>query len=114
MKYSLVIGRFQCLPPHQGHLRLIRKVLDEGKNVLIALRKEDGSKDNPYTQLEREIAFKKFFKKEIKEGRIKIIWIDDIEEVVYGRKVGWDVREIKLDKDTEKISATKIRGKKIK
>jgi len=32
-----------------------------------------------------------------------------VSEVVHGRGVGWDVREIKLDAETEKISATDIR-----
>ena len=35
-KYSLFIGRYQ--PLHAGHINLIRVVLNEGKNVLVALR----------------------------------------------------------------------------
>jgi len=55
--------------------------------------------------------FKSAFWKEIKENRIKVISIPDVEEVVYGRKVGWGMREIRLDEETEKISATEIRKK---
>jgi len=35
-KYSLMIGRYQ--PFHEGHQKLVQKVLDEGKKVCIALR----------------------------------------------------------------------------
>ncbi len=108
-KYSLVIGRFQCLPPHAGHLTLINKVLEEGGNVLIGLRKEDLTDKNPYTQAEREVEFNKIYEKEIKEGRVIMLAIPDIKEVVYGREVGWGIREIRLDSETEAISATKIR-----
>ena len=46
MKYSLFIGRYQ--PFHDGHKALIQKVLDEGKNVLIAVRDCPDDKDNPW------------------------------------------------------------------
>ena len=107
--YSLVIGRFQCLPPHEGHLTLIRTLLEEGKNVCIALREADGTDKNPYTFEERHRAFMKIFGKEVAQGRVKIIKIPDIEEVVYGRKVGWGIREIRLDPKIEAISGTEMR-----
>lgn len=44
--------------------------------------------------------------------KIKVIVIPDISEVCYSRKVGWGIREIRLDKETERISATKIRNRK--
>jgi len=52
-------------------------------------------------------------KKLLKEHKsyVKIIKIPDISNIVYGRKVGWDIREIKLDKEIEAISATSIRMK---
>ncbi len=102
MKYSLFIGRYQ--PLHEGHIALIRKVLDEGKNVCVALRDTPIDKDNPYSIDERKIMFYKEF-----ELGVKVIAIPDIEEVVYGRKVGWGIREIRLDEKTESISATAIR-----
>jgi len=113
-KYSLLIGRYQCLPPHKGHQTLIDKLLNEGKNVLIALRKEDGTKNNPYTQLERQYHFTKIYKKEIRLGKVKIVNIPDIEEVCWGRGVGWGRREIRLDEKTEAISATKLRKERKK
>lgn len=107
--YEFVIGRFQCLPPHFGHLELIRTVLKEGKNVCIALREADGGEKNPYSFQERHRAFMKIFGKEVSEGKVKIIKIPDIENVIYGRKPGWGIREVRLSKKLESISGTKIR-----
>jgi len=109
--YSLVIGRFQCLPPHDGHLGLINTLLKEDKNVCIALRDTDTNEKNPYTFEQRHRAFMKIYSKKVAEGRIKIIKIPDIEDVVYGRKVGWGIREIRLNSKIEDISGTKIREK---
>lgn len=106
MKYSLFIGRWQ--PFHEGHKKLIQKVLDEGKNVCIAIRDTEISKENPYTVMEREMMIVKAFPDA--DFRIVIIRIPDIEEVCYGRKVGWGIREIRLDEETEKISGTEIRN----
>ena len=101
MKYSLFIGRWQ--PLHEGHKKLIRTVLDEGKNVCVAIRDTEVDKDNPFTTEEREQMILDAF------PHVKVIIIPDIEEVVYGRKVGWGIREIRLDEDVEKISGTSIR-----
>lgn len=104
--YSLFVGRWQ--PFHKGHKALIETVLKEGKSVLIAIRNTDISESNPLTVLER----KRVIKKALAEwkDKVKIISIPDIEEVCYGRKVGWGIREITLPKELEDISATKIRN----
>ena len=112
--YELFIGRYQVPQPHEGHIKLIRKILNEGKNVCIALRKEDGTEQNPYSQKERREGFETIFINEIKEGKIVIIDIPDIANVCYGRKVGWGIREIKLSKEIENISGTEIRKNEIK
>ncbi len=106
-KYSLFIGRYQ--PLHKGHITLIRKVLDEGKNVCIALRDTPISDTDPYSIEKRTKMFGKEFRKEIEECKVKVITIPDIEEVCYGRKVGWGIRQISLSEEIEKISATEIR-----
>jgi len=108
--YSLMIGRYQ--PLHDGHCALIQKVLDEGKNVLVAIRDTEISKNNPYNYRERWRMVNDRFMDAISDGKLAIIKIPDIEEVCYGRKVGWGIREIHLDKKTESISATKIRKNK--
>lgn len=99
---SLFIGRYQ--PLHEGHIKLINKVLDEGKPVVVALRDTPIDESNPYTIEERKEMFAKAF-----GDKVQVIAIPDIAEVCYGRKVGWGIREIRLDEDTESISATKIR-----
>jgi len=107
-RYSLFIGRYQ--PLHQGHIKLIRTVLGEGKNVCVALRNTLQDENNPYSISERFGMFRDAFNQEIEDGKLMVISIPDIEEVCYGRKVGWDIRQISLDKETEAISATEIRN----
>ena len=51
MKYSLFIGRYQ--PFHQGHQELIETVLNDGKNVCIAVRDTPISETDPYSLEDR-------------------------------------------------------------
>ena len=108
MKYSFFIGRYQHF--HLGHETIIRKVLDEGKNVLIGIRDTAISENNPFSVKKRVEFIEKALGKYIKEGQLKIIVIPDIEEVCYGRKVGWGIRNIRVDDQIEAISATRIRN----
>lgn len=110
MKTSMLIGRYQ--PPHKGHKALIDTVLKEGNNVVIALRDTPIQETDPYTIEERFNMFKEMYPDAVmypEKGRIVICAIPDISEVVYGRKVGWGIRQIHLDKEIEDISATEIR-----
>jgi len=97
----MFVGRWQ--PLHKGHIALFEKVRKEGKKILIAIRDTNIDKDNPYTAKERMETIKKFV------PHARVIVIPDIEEICYGRKVGWGIREIRLDKKIEEISATKLR-----
>ena len=67
------------------------------------------NKKNPlkfnYVRKKIKIALKNYKNKYI------IIKIPVVSEVVYGRKVGYKIRKIKLSKKIEDISATKIRKK---
>ena len=101
MAYSLFIGRWQ--PLHDGHKKLIQSILDEGKDVCIAIRDTEVSTENPFSIEEREAMILEAF------PQVKVIVIPDITEVCFGRKVGYGIREIKLDEQTEEISGTKIR-----
>ena len=115
MKYSLMIGRFQ--PFHDGHEALVRLVLNEKrdqktnekKRVCIAIRSTMQDEENPYSIEQRMRMIQDRFSKEIFDRQVVVSVIPDIEEVVWGRGVGYGRREIKLDKTTEEISATKIR-----
>lgn len=112
MQYSYFIGRYQ--PLHEGHIKLIRTVLDEGNSVCVALRNTKKDEQNPYSILERKKMFRREFEKEMNEGKLIVIVIPDIKEICYGRSVGWGIREIRLDEATESISATAIRAKENK
>jgi len=106
-EWSLFIGRYQ--PLHEGHIKLMRVALDRGDNICIGLRASDKTDSNPYGFAERIEMVEKAFEKEIKENRVKVAILPNVLKVVHGRKVGWSVEEIKLDSETESISATKIR-----
>lgn len=105
-KYSLFIGRWQ--PLHSGHLALFDKVRQEGRNILIAIRDTEIDGDNPLSACERQ----EMIQEQVPDA--KVIIIPDITEVVYGRGVGWGIREIRLDEEIEKISATELRKETIR
>jgi len=100
-KYSLFIGRWQ--PLHQGHLALFEKMRSEGRKILIGIRNTGINEQNPYSVQERI----EQIKKQVPDA--KFVVMPDIEAVCYGRKVGYEIKEIKLEEELEKISATKIR-----
>ncbi len=107
---SMFIGRYQ--PFHDGHKTLIDTAIKEGNNVVIALRDTPIQDTDPYSIEERFGLIKKKYPEAVmypEKGKIVVCVIPDISEVCYGRKVGWGIRQIKLDKETESISATKIR-----
>ena len=101
--YSLFIGRWQCIPPHDGHLSLFDVVRKEGKNILIAIRDTKVDKKNPYTVEERIKSLK------AAAPDAELIVIPDITEVCYGRGVGYGIREIEMPEQIQKISGTKMR-----
>ena len=88
---------------------MIEQALRQGNDVVIAIRDTETNKDNPYSYKARC----KMIMEQMGDwkNRLEVIKIPDIDEVCHGRKVGWKIREIKLDKKTEQISATKIREK---
>jgi nicotinamide mononucleotide adenylyltransferase len=111
-EWSLFIGRWQVPERlHEGHIQLIRTVLNEGGKVCIGIRDTKIDKKNPYTIEQRKKLFYKEFSHEIITNRMKLVVLPDIKEVCHGRKVGWGVREIRLNKKIENISATEIRKK---
>ena len=104
-KCSVFIGRWQ--PLHNGHKALFDVVRKEGKKIAIGIRDTPISESDPYSVGERI----DMIKEQVPDAEVFVM--PDLEEVVYGRGVGWGIRELHLDKKTEAISATKIRaGKK--
>lgn len=106
-KYALYIGRWQ--PWHEGHQWLINQSLNEGKNVCIAIR--DVPKDDQNWWDAHDIADNLVarFHNEVKEGKIKVTVIPDIESINIGRGVGYDIIEHIPSEEIANISATKIR-----
>lgn len=104
---SLFVGRWQ--PFHKGHKTLIETVLKKGKPVVIAIRDTEISHSNPFSTFERWTMIQKSLKKY--GDLVKIIVIPDIDEICYGREVGYAIRKVDLDKKTESISGTKTREK---
>jgi len=101
-----MLGRWQ--PWHAGHQKLFEETLKRAEQVLIMVRDIQGVGDNPFDF--------ETVKKNIEEklnpkykGKFKIILVPNITNICYGRGVGYKIEEIVLDKETQKISATKIR-----
>lgn len=106
-KTAIYIGRFQ--PFHEGHKEIFLNILKKNYQVTILIMDSYGiNKKNPF-----KFSFvKKKIEKSLKEYRDKfiIIKIPVVSEVVYGRKVGYKIRKVKLNRKLEKISATNIRN----
>tara|TARA_B100000795_G_C22724844_1_gene409003 strand:- start:398 stop:757 length:360 start_codon:yes stop_codon:yes gene_type:complete len=110
-KTAIYIGRFQ--PFHEGHKKLFLNALK--KNGQVAILVMDSYKvniKNPfkfnYVKKKIDISLKKY------KGNYIIIKIPVVSEVIYGRKVGYKFRNIKVSKKIEKISATNIRRSLLK
>lgn len=104
---SLFVGRWQ--PFHAGHQALVETVLRKKKPVVIAIRDTEISHKNPYTVAERWTFIQRALRK---YGElVKIITIPDIDEICYGRDVGYGIRRIELGKRLQEISGTKVRIK---
>lgn len=107
-QFSLFIGRWQ--PLHLGHKEMFQQVLDEGGNVLIAIREvQDLDSKNPFTPLEVMNNIMEEYKEEIEQKRVKVMIIPDICSVDFGRGVGYDIIEHIPPPEISEISATKIR-----
>lgn len=104
---SFFIGRWQ--PMHEGHVRLIRTALGEGRQVVIGIMDTELSVRNPYSLAERQGFFLSEFGEELADGRMTVLVMPWIDEVVHGRNVGWRCREIRLDAATEALSGTALR-----
>src|SRR3989344_2651689 len=107
---SLFVGRWQ--PFHKGHKTLIESVLKKKKPVVVAIRDTEISNQNPFSATERWTMIQKALNK---HGElVKIVVIPDIDEICYGRDVGYGIRKIDLDEKTENVYGTSIRAKKDK
>lgn len=102
---ALMIGRFQ--PFHDGHKKLFEAMLEKEGQVAIMIRNTHGDEKNPFDFVEVGDRIKEALKEY--QGKFVIQPVPNITGVYYGRDVGYKVEQIKLDEQTENISATKIR-----
>lgn len=101
---AMFVGRFQ--PFHRGHEWLVRKKLDQGIPVLIAVRETPRNERNPFTPDQVEDMIAAAF-----EGEdVETVVIPDIESINYGRGVGYTLED-HGECPIEGISATDIRKK---
>jgi len=77
MAVGLFVARFQ--PLHKGHERAIKKALKLYERVIVVIGSADKSRteSNPFTAEERKSMLETVFSKEINEGKIEIIAIED-------------------------------------
>ena len=106
-QFSLFVGRWQ--PLHAGHKAIFQQVIDEGGNVLIAIREGELNEKNPFTPLEVADNIMKEYEELIQQNRVKVMILPDICSVEFGRGVGYDIIERVPPKEIAEISATKIR-----
>lgn len=106
-KTGVYIGRFQ--PFHKGHLECVKKILKKYNQIAILVMDSYGiNKKNPF----KYIKVKKNIEKALTKykSKVKIIKIPVVGSFYFGRKVGYNIEKIKLPKNIENISATKIRN----
>lgn len=106
-QYHMFVGRWQ--PLHDGHKWLFQQALDEDKNVLICIRDVEPDEKNIFTPEEVKENIETHYADLIKENRVKVMIIPDIDAICYGRGVGYDVIEYIPPTEIKEISATKIR-----
>jgi len=104
--YSLYIGRWNGVY-HNGHAYIVEQALEDGRNVMLAIRNIQPDENNPFTALETKEMLEYYYED---EPRVKIIIIPDIDSVNYGRGVGYGINEIKVDKELAGISGTECRN----
>lgn len=106
-RFALFIGRWQ--PLHDGHKSLFDRVLEDGKNICIAIRDIQPDEKNPFSPEEVKTNILIQYSKLVSQGRVKVIIIPDISSVEFGRGVGYDIIEHIPPPEIADISATKIR-----
>ncbi len=101
-KRAVFVGRFS--PFHKGHLAIMNKKIKQNIPLLILVR--DSYYDVYPAQLRKRMIEAAMQKLKVDA---KVMVIDDIESINYGRGVGYEVNEIEVDESIKQISATKIR-----
>src|SRR3989338_4431692 len=99
---AIFVGRFS--PFHKGHLGIMEGKIKEGVPLPIFVR--DTHYDAYSAQLRKRMIEAAMVKL---KADAKVMIIDDIESINYGRDVGYSVNEIEVPDYVKEISATEIR-----
>ncbi len=103
-KRAVYIGRYS--PFHKGHYTIMQQKVEEGKALLVLVR--DTNYDIYPAEMRKRMIEAAFAGT---KADVKVMIIDDIESVNYGRGVGYEVNEIEAPADIKVISATDIRNR---
>lgn len=103
---AVMIGRFQ--PWHSGHRALFERALADYGQVCILVRQMpvDGKNPKEWDAVREAIVHDLEYKY---RGRFCVTSVPNTAAVVYGRDVGYDVKQYRLDKATESVSGTLLR-----
>ncbi|SVB94481.1 uncharacterized protein METZ01_LOCUS247335 [marine metagenome] len=104
---ALLIGRYQ--PFHAGHKTLVKEAIKRTGQCCIALRDVAGTDEsNPY---DFEKVAQNIMEACVEFGnKVTVVELPNITDVFYGRGVGYNIEELTLSDEIQKISATKIRA----
>lgn len=104
----LYIGRWQ--PFHKGHEAIVKACINEGRNIIIAIRDTPQTSIDPLSFEERKRIIEAIY-----DG-MPLVSVyphpfPNIKSINIGRKVGYEIRTITVDEQTTQISGTQIREK---
>jgi len=102
---SIFIGRWNGVY-HNGHDHIVHEPLKKGRRVLMLIRNVEPDEKNPMTASEVKEMLDFRFQD---DSRVETMIIPDVKSVEYGRGVGYEVNEIKVDKKIAGISGTECR-----
>ena len=102
-----MLGRFQ--PWHYGHRVLFEKCILKTGQVNILVKDVHKVGDNPFNFNQVKVKILRDIKNF--KSRVRVTLVPNISEISYGRTVGYKIKKIKLNKNIENISATRIRKK---
>ncbi len=81
-QWTTLIGYWNEIPISNFNIKYIETLLEEGKNILIMIKKEDELLTPKYTSKEKFKEICKVFPKETKNGKIIISAVPDITNIV--------------------------------
>ncbi len=106
----MLLGRYQ--PWHGGHQALFDEAIKKTGQVAILVRATEGiDKDNPFSYGTILTTIHRALDKKYTRSQYIILRVPNITNIIYGRKVGYEIEQIHLDQEIEAISATEIRNR---